>query len=152
MIKEKLTIRPADVRDTNLVFSFIQALAEYEERTEDVYLTEAQLKVILFQRCAAKVIIAELDGRPAGFALYYPAVSTFSGRVNLYIEDLFVYPDDRRKGVGQALIDTLSRMPEADGLKWLCLADNLEGQAFYKRLGAHKGLMSVPYVMDGMPS
>ncbi len=152
MTKKKLTVRPANIEDTKLVFSFIQALAEYEGRPEDVYLTEGQLEAILFRRCAAKVIIAEIDSRPAGFALYYPVVSTFSGRINLYIEDLFVYPDDRRKGVGRALIDTLCRMPEADGLKWLCLADNLEGQAFYKKLGARKGLMSVPYVMDGVPS
>jgi len=135
-----LTIRKAEERDTALVFSFIRELAEYERLAHEVDATEADLAKALFgvnPRVFAD--IAEWDGKPAGFALWFYNFSTFRGRHGIYLEDLFVRPEFRSKGIGRALLGHLARRCRAEGLarlEWWVLDWNEPALKFYRSIGA----------------
>lgn len=96
------TIREATQADVGLILRFIRDLAEYERMLDEVVATEARLTEWLFEKRAAEVIIAEEDGEPVGFALFFHNFSTFLGRAGLYLEDLFVKPAHRGRGIGRA--------------------------------------------------
>src|SRR5271155_1893193 len=104
-----LRIRPATTDDVPLLFSFIRKLAEYEKLSHEVAATEAGVRESMFgARPVAEALIASWDGEPAGFALYFHNFSTFLGRPGIYLEDFFVEPAYRRKGIGKALFAHLA--------------------------------------------
>jgi GNAT superfamily N-acetyltransferase len=135
-----LQIRSATESDAGLLLSFIRDLASYEKLSHEVVTTEEDLRRTMFgPHAAAEAVFAELDGEPAGFALFFQNFSTFLGRPGLYLEDLFVQPAFRRRGVGRALFLYLARLAEQRGygrFEWSVLDWNEPAIAFYKSLGA----------------
>lgn len=135
-----IQLRFATAADTGLIFTFIQALAEYERLTHAVVTDEEALHTSLFQgRKVAEVVLAEYDSQPAGFALFFHTYSTFLGKPGLYLEDLFVQPDLRGHGIGRALLACLARIAVERGcgrLEWSVLDWNEPAIGFYQRLGA----------------
>lgn len=135
-----LNIRMADARDMRVIVDFIRKLAAYEELSDALRFDAAVLEGHLFgERPAAEVLIAEWDGAPAGFALFYSTFSTFAGAIGLYLEDLFVEPELRGKGIGRALLARLAALVvERDGVRldWSVLDWNAPAQRFYRALGA----------------
>lgn len=135
-----LRIRPAAPADAALIFQLVCELAEYERLREQVEATEADTAAALFGP-APKVFcdIAELDGAPVGFALWFYSFSTFRGRHGVYLEDLFVRPEARGRGAGRALIAALARRCAEEGLgrlEWAVLDWNTPSIGFYESLGA----------------
>ena len=133
-------IRSATPADVAVVLDLIRQLAAYEKRLHMVENTEAMLHEVLFgARPAAEALIAELDGRPVGLALFFQNYSTFTGRPGLYLEDLFVVPAARGVGVGQALLRRLAGIAvdrNYGRMEWAVLDWNAPAIAFYKKLGA----------------
>jgi GNAT superfamily N-acetyltransferase len=135
-----IEIRLARAPDAPLVLQFIRELAAYEKLSDQVTATEAALRETLFgARPAAESLIAELDGTPAGFAIFFSNYSTFLARPGLYLEDLFVKPELRRRGVGRALFGHLARLAverQCGRFEWSVLDWNEPAIAFYRSLGA----------------
>ena len=133
-------VRPATVDDVGVILGFIRALAEYERLADAVVADEAALAATLFgPRPAAEVLLVEADGRPRGFALFFISYSTFLARPGLYLEDLFVEPAARGRGLGLALMATLARICVARGygrFEWSVLDWNQPALDFYRALGA----------------
>lgn len=135
-----LTIRPARPGEAGLVLSFVKALAEYERLAHEVDATEEMIAESLFGP-DPKVFcdIAEWEGKPAGFALWFYTYSTFRGRHGIWLEDLFVDPEQRGRGIGKALIQRLARRcldEELPRLAWWVLNWNEPSRAFYRSIGA----------------
>ncbi|MDR2101007.1 MAG: GNAT family N-acetyltransferase [Treponema sp.] len=136
---ENIRLRPAKAEDIPLVLEFIRALAEYEHLSSQVKAEEDALGRFIFEEKRAEVIIAEYQGAPAGFALFFRNFSTFLGRPGIYIEDLFVKPEFRGKGLGKALLRSVARIAAEEHcgrLEWACLNWNEPSAAFYKSQGA----------------
>jgi GNAT superfamily N-acetyltransferase len=135
-----LIMRAATAEDVPLILSFIRKLAEYEKLAHEVVADETALKDSLFgSRPAAEVCFAELDGTAVGFAVYFANFSTFLGRAGIYLEDLFVEPAHRGKGIGKALLAYVAGVAvqrRAGRLNWAVLDWNQPAIAFYKRMGA----------------
>jgi GNAT superfamily N-acetyltransferase len=135
-----LAIRKAEERDVALIFSLIRELAAYERLAHEVDATEADIARALFgPQPRVFADIAEWDGEPAGFALWFYNFSTFRGRHGIYLEDLFVRPDFRSKGLGKALLRHLARRCVAEGLprlEWWVLDWNEPALRFYRSIGA----------------
>lgn len=135
-----LKLRQAVEGDVSLVLSFIRKLAEFEKLAHEVSATEADLRRTLFgPKAYAEVTIAELSGRAVGFALYFHNYSTFLGKPGLYLEDLFVDPEARGRGVGKALLSHLARLAVERGcgrLEWWVLDWNRPAIELYESLGA----------------
>ncbi len=135
-----LTIRRARADEAGLVYTFVRELAEYEKLSHEVEATEADIAEALFGDSPVLFCdIAEWDGEPAGFAVWFVNFSTFSGRHGIYLEDLFVRPALRGKGIGKALLMHLARPCVANGwsrLQWAVLDWNAPSIEFYKSLGA----------------
>ena len=130
------TIRPAAPGDEELILSFIRALADYEHMSDQVVATPALLREWIFEKKKAEVVFAEAEGRPVGFALFFHNFSTFLGRAGLYLEDLFVLPEERGKGYGEALLRHLARTALDRGcgrLEWACLDWNRPSIDFYTK-------------------
>ncbi len=136
----EIAIRPAAPGDAALIHRFIGDLAEYEKMADRVVATVADIETALFGSSPrAYCHLAELDGEPVGFALWYYNFSTFQGRAGLYLEDLYVRPEARGKGAGKALLATLARRCIDEGLRrmdWAVLDWNAPSIAFYDSLGA----------------
>lgn len=137
-----VTVRVAHPSDTPLILDFIRKLAEYERLLNEVEASEADIRRDLFgENPRAFCDIAEVEGRPVGFALWFYSYSTFRGRAGIYLEDLFVEPGARGEGAGKALLRRLAqRCVEADlgRLEWAVLDWNAPSIAFYDTLGAMK--------------
>ncbi|HTS51178.1 MAG TPA: GNAT family N-acetyltransferase [Bryobacteraceae bacterium] len=135
-----LSIRPASESDVALILRFIEKLAEYEKLSHEVVATEAALRHYLFgPRPMAEVILAYWAGEPVGFALFFHNFSTFLARPGIYLEDLFVEPEHRGKGIGKALLVHLARLAMQRGcgrLEWAVLNWNEPSIQFYRKLGA----------------
>jgi GNAT superfamily N-acetyltransferase len=135
-----LDIRPAERADAALIFDFVRKLAEYERLLHAVVATEADVVRDLFgPNPRVFCDLAFWDGAPAGFALWFHNYSTFRGRHGLYLEDLFVEPAYRGRGIGKALLRHLAQRCQAEGfarLEWQVLDWNAPSIAFYKSLGA----------------
>jgi GNAT superfamily N-acetyltransferase len=135
-----LKLRPARPEDVATVASLIRALAEYEKLADECHADEAALSEHLFgARRYAEVIIAEWNGAPAGFALFFHNYSTFLTKPGIYLEDLFVKPELRGHGIGQALLSELARLAVERGcgrLEWSVLTWNTPAIGFYEKLGA----------------
>jgi GNAT superfamily N-acetyltransferase len=150
-----LSIRAAERADVPVIAALIRGLARYEKLERMVVLTEELLADGLFgQHTYAETLIAEEDGRPLGFALYFHTFSTFLARPGLYLEDLFVLEDHRGKGIGKALLARLARIAVERGchrLEWSVLNWNTDAIGFYERLGAKPNSEWTVYRLAGEP-
>ena len=129
-----VAIRPAVPGDEKTILSFIQALADYEHMSDQVVATPELLREWIFEKKKAEVIFAAAGGREVGFALFFHNFSTFLGRAGIYLEDLFVLPEERGKGYGEALLRELARITVERGcgrLEWACLDWNQPSIDFY---------------------
>jgi GNAT superfamily N-acetyltransferase len=137
---DTITIRPATRDDVSLVLEFIRDLARYERLEHEVAASEAQLGEALFgERPYAEVVFACISGEPMGFALFFHNFSTFKGRPGIYLEDLFVRPGARGRGIGKRLLAYLARTAVERGcarLEWSVLDWNEPSIGFYRSLGA----------------
>jgi len=137
---DSITLRAAVAADIPHILAFIQGLAEYEKLSHACVATEETLLETLFgSRPYAEVIIADFQGRPAGFALFFHNYSTFRARPGIYLEDLYVLPELRGRGIGKALLQELASLAVERGcarLEWSVLDWNAPSIAFYKSLGA----------------
>ena len=132
-------IRKAVPNDTPVIFDLIKKLAVYEKLENDVITSVEELQENIFKNNFAKVLMAEEDGKPVGFALYFYNFSTFVGKPGIYLEDLFVEPEFRGKGYGKLLLIELAKIAEAENcgrLEWSVLDWNKPAIEFYKSLGA----------------
>lgn len=133
-------IRFATEADVPLILRFIRELAEYERLRHECVATEEQVRATLFgEKAYAEVIIAEEDGEPAGFALFFHSYSTFLAKPGVYLEDLYVRPELRGRGIGKALLMRLAaiaRERNCGRLEWAVLNWNEPAIEFYKSLGA----------------
>ena len=136
---EKFTIRQAVREDVPVILQLIRAIAEYEKMSDCVTATEAIVEASMFDRNEAHCVLAEYDGKPIGFALYFYKFSTFVGKAGLYLEDLFVYPEYRGHGYGKKLLKYLAKLAVEQGCEryeWICLDWNQPSIDFYKSMGA----------------
>jgi GNAT superfamily N-acetyltransferase len=137
---EQFEIKPATIDDVPLILSFIKELAEYEKLLHEVVATEEILKETLFGEYAhAEVVIGFFDNKPISFALFFHNFSTFLGRPGIYLEDLYVKPEGRGKGIGQkmlAYLAHLTKIRKCGRLEWWVLDWNETATGFYKRIGA----------------
>jgi GNAT superfamily N-acetyltransferase len=140
MAAGKVILRAAVGADAGVILKFIRALAEYENLSHIVIATEQSLTDHLFSsNPVAEAMIASLDGRDVGFALFFRSFSTFLGKPGIYLEDLFVLPEVRGKGVGQALLAEVARIAmdrDCGRLEWAVLDWNDPAIGFYNKLGA----------------
>jgi GNAT superfamily N-acetyltransferase len=136
-----IRIVPAQASDVPVILEMIKALAEYEQLTHEVVATEDDLRQSLFgPRPAGEVLLAYAGNTPVGFALFFHNFSTFLGRHGLYLEDLFVVPEWRGKGVGKQLLAHIASIAESRNcgrMEWAVLDWNESAIAFYRRMGAH---------------
>ena len=134
-------IVPARSEDVPVILELIRALGDYERMSDQVVATEDGLRVSLFgDRPAAEVVLAYVDQTVVGFALFFHNFSTFLGRSGLYLEDLFVRPEWRGRGIGKELMVHLARIAVSRGcgrMEWAVLDWNESAIGFYERLGAH---------------
>lgn len=140
MTDHLIAIRPATPDDVPLIRQLIVELAEYERMRDAAVATDAALREQLFgAQPAAEVLLGEVDGQPAGFALFFHNFSTFLGRRGLYLEDLFVRPQFRGAGLGKHLMATLARLAVQRGcgrFEWSVLDWNTPSIGFYRSIGA----------------
>ena len=139
-MSDAVTIRSATRGDVPLVLEFIRELARYERLEHEVSASEAQLAAALFgERPYAEVVLACIGGEPVGFALFFHNFSTFKGRPGIYLEDLFVRPEARGRGIGKRLLAYLARTAverRCARLEWAVLDWNEKAIAFYRAMGA----------------
>jgi GNAT superfamily N-acetyltransferase len=137
---EGLQIREAQRGDVPLILSFIRELGEFEKLAHEVVATEETLERALFgKRAYAEVLIAEVDGAPAGFALFFHNFSTFLGKPGVYLEDVFVRPEFRGRGIGSEIFRRLARLAlerDCGRLEFWVLDWNRPAIDFYRKIGA----------------
>jgi GNAT superfamily N-acetyltransferase len=137
---EDVRIVAAEQKDIPLILTFIRKLAEYEKLLDQVVADEDTLRTTLFGRHpAAEVILAYIGDQPVGFAVYFQTFSTFLGRPGIYLEDLFIEPAERSRGIGTALLIYLAQLTVERGcarLSWAVLDWNQPAIQFYRKLGA----------------
>lgn len=132
-------IRFAEINDVPLILEFIKELADYEKMFHEVVATEEVLMDSLFERRMAEVIIGEYKSKPVAFALFFHNFSTFLGRPGIYLEDLYVKPEFRGKGIGKIMLSFLAKLAverKCGRLEWWCLDWNEPSIRFYKQMGA----------------
>ena len=135
---DNLQIRFATIDDTPLILDFIRELAEYERMLDKVVATEELLRKWLFEKEKAEVLIGELNGEPVAFSLFFHNFSTFLARPGIYLEDLFVRPEARGKGIGKKMLKYLAKLTverDCGRLEWACLNWNTSSIEFYLSLG-----------------
>jgi len=135
-----IEIRPAKSEDVETIFQLIHALADYEKLSHEVTGTAALLHEHLFgAHPCIEALLADHQGQPIGFALFFTNYSTFLTKPGIYLEDLFVMPEYRGKGIGKALLGALARLAlerDCGRLEWSVLDWNEPAIAFYQRIGA----------------
>ena len=135
-----LCIRAAEAKDIPLIVQLVRELAEYEREPGKAVATEHDIRRDGFSgNPKFRVLIAEWDGEPSGFALFFYNYSTWLGRAGLYMEDLFVRPAVRGRGIGKALLTRLAKIAVEEGcgrFEWQVLNWNTPALEFYKSLGA----------------
>jgi GNAT superfamily N-acetyltransferase len=136
----ELTIRNAEKSDAPLILSFIKEIANYEKLSHEVTATEKDIQENLFGDTKyAEVLIAESENEPVGYALFFYNFSTFTGRPGIYLEDLFIRPKYRGKGIGKTLLLKLIKIAKNKNcgrVEWCVLDWNEPAIEFYKNLGA----------------
>jgi GNAT superfamily N-acetyltransferase len=133
------TIRFAEENDARIIFGMIRELAEYEKLLDKFDATEELLRESLFQHNVAETLIGDYQRKPVGYAIFFHNFSSFNGRLGIYIEDLYVKPEMRGKGFGEALLSFIAKLAverKCGRLEWSCLDWNTPSIAFYKRIGA----------------
>lgn len=131
--------RYATESDVPLILDFIKELADYERMADEVIATEDLLNEWLFERNKAEVLFLVVDEKEVGFAMFFHNFSTFLGRAGIYLEDLFVLEEHRKKGYGRAILRKLAQIARERGcgrLEWWCLDWNKPSIDFYRSLGA----------------
>lgn len=150
-----LQLRAARPDDVPLIRTLIEGLAEYERLRHACVATDEKLAATLFgPRPAAEVVLAEWEGAPAGFALFFPNYSTFLAAPGTYLEDLFVLPAFRGRGIGRALLAHLAALTVARGgarLEWSVLDWNADAIRFYRAQGAVPQDEWTVYRVTGQP-
>ena len=139
MNKNNIIIRQAERKDARLLLEFIKGIARYEKMENEVVASPEVLEREMFDEHRAEAVFAVEDGREVGFALYFYNFSTFIGHSGLYLEDLFVWPEERGKGYGKALLLHLvkiAREHHCGRMEWTCLNWNKSSIDFYLSLGA----------------
>jgi GNAT superfamily N-acetyltransferase len=140
MSSETFTIRPATSDDVAVILELIRALATYERAPNEVIATEKDLAEVLFgEKPTAEVLLAFENEQAVGFAVFFYNFSTWLGRPGLYLEDLFVRPEDRGKGYGRALLIELAKIARdrrCGRMEWAVLDWNGPAIQFYRKLGA----------------
>ena len=138
--KHEVSIRTAVESDLPLILHLIESLAEYERLRDQCVATKEKLRATLFgDHPAAEILIASIENEPMGFALFFHNYSTFLAQRGIFLEDLFVKPDARGKGVGRALLSSLARLAierDCGRLEWNVLDWNELAISFYKGIGA----------------
>lgn len=150
---QKLAIRKTTKEDNSLIYDFINGLALYEKRPQDMTGTKEMLDFWIFEKKIATAVIAEFDGKAIGYAIYYPVFGSFSAKANVHLEDLFVSPYYRGQGLGKKFFIELSKMIANEGyskMEWSCLDWNTPSIAFYNKIGATKenGRVYFEYSLD----
>jgi GNAT superfamily N-acetyltransferase len=155
MARRSLVIRRGTARDVPTILRLIRGLAEYERLAHEARATSARVRAHGFgPRRYFETLICRRGGRPIGFALYFFTYSTFLARPTLYLEDLFVLPEERRAGAGKALLKALARIAVRRGcgrLEWAVLDWNRPAIGFYKRLGARLNKQWIITRLTGTP-
>jgi GNAT superfamily N-acetyltransferase len=135
-----ITLHAATIADVPDILRCIRGLAEYERLAHECIATEALLRETLFGAApVAEVVLARAGDETAGFALWFRSYSTFLARPGIYLEDLFVFPDWRGRGIGRRLLAHLARTARERGygrLEWAVLDWNVDAIRFYESLGA----------------
>jgi GNAT superfamily N-acetyltransferase len=135
-----LSIRPAAIKDASLLATMILELAQYEKLDHEAAVTAESIAHDGFgPHPKFRAIIADLDGKPAGYAVFFEFYSTFQGRAGLFLEDLYVRPHLRKQGIGQALLNYVARIAWEEDyfcMRWEVLDWNKPAIDFYRRLGA----------------
>ncbi len=146
-------IRRALPGEAGVVHDLLRGLAEYEKLLDDFHLTQAQLDETLFGDSPHIFCeLAEVDGEPAGLALWYRTFPSFSGRYGMWLEDLFVKPQHRGSGLGLALLKHLAEIVQRDGMhrmEWNVLPWNDPSIRFYESLGARRNENWLSYALEG---
>jgi GNAT superfamily N-acetyltransferase len=135
-----LSIRPATIKDAALLATMILELAQYEKLDHEAAVTAESIARDGFgPHPKFRAVIAEVDGKPAGYAVFFEFYSTFQGRAGLFLEDLYVRPPLRKQGIGQALLNYVARIAWEEDyfcMRWEVLDWNKPAIDFYQRLGA----------------
>lgn len=135
-----LIIRFAEKSDTPIIFSLIRQLAEYEKLSDKVITTEEKIKQSIFGNDQfIEVLIAEFEGKAVGYALFFKNYSTFLGKAGIYLEDLFILPDYRGKGIGKSLLKkiiSIAKQRDYGRVEWSVLDWNVSAIEIYKKIGA----------------
>ncbi len=148
-----ISIRPATPNDVPTVASLIRALSQYEKLEHEVTMTEDKLRASMFgPRPYAEALLAEEDGKPVGFALFFHNYSTFLAQPGLYLEDLYVLESHRGKGIGKALLVQLAKIAverSCGRMEWAVLDWNVDAIGFYEKLGAKPNSEWTVYRLTG---
>lgn len=145
-------IRFAEEQDVSLILRLINELADYENLSDEVTATEDILRDSLFVKNQAEVLIGEYKGNPVGYALFFHNFSTFLGKANIYLEDLYIQPQFRHNGFGKAMFICIAKISverDCERLDWSCLDWNEPSIKFYKNLGAKPMSDWTVYRLDG---
>jgi len=139
-MEDKLKIRQAEKKDISSILSMIKELAEYEKLLHKVETTEQHLEKVIFgENKFVEVLIAEYDNKICGQTIFFKNFSTFVGKPGYYIEDLYVKPEYRGKGIGKALLDAVIDKAKENNfgrVEWVVLDWNVSAIEFYKNRGA----------------
>ncbi len=137
---QDLEIRPAREADVSVILMLIKELAEYEKLSDMVEATEESLAEVLFgEKPVAEALVAYWDGEPAAYALFFHSVSTFLGRAGIYLEDIYVRPHLRAKGIGKRLFQAVAQIAcerHSGRMEWCVLKWNKPAIDFYEAHGA----------------
>ncbi len=148
-----ISIRPATPNDVPTVASLIRALSQYEKLEHEVTMTEDKLRASMFgPRPYAEALLAEEDGKPVGFALFFHNYSTFLAQPGLYLEDLYVLESHRGKGIGKAMLVRLAKIAverNCGRMEWAVLDWNVDAIGFYEKLGAKPNSEWTVYRLTG---
>jgi GNAT superfamily N-acetyltransferase len=151
-IDEHTRLRFAAPEDAELILEFVKGIADYERMADQVQATAENFRRYVFEEKKVEVIICEYDGAPAGFALFFYNFSTFLGRPGIYIEDIFVKPPFRGRGLGKLLLTFIAHLAverNCGRVEWTCLDWNEPSIAFYKSQGARSMSEWTTYRMAG---
>jgi L-amino acid N-acyltransferase YncA len=138
--ENEFEIRKTTKDDAALILSYIKKIAAYEKLSDQVVATQKDIEYSLFEDKQAFVLVAQENGKPIGFMLYFLTYSTFLGRANLYLEDIFIDIEYRHQGYGKLMFKALASLAVEKGyhrIDWICLDWNVKSIEFYKSLGAN---------------